>query len=629
MYGFLEKNLKIQFIKLRIVLFPILFIVFSGFSQELLPLKKEVELFNIKLKPKNPDKNTEDFDTLSLPFIDDFSTSDIIVNNTLFDDSGGVYINNRFCINPPTFQVATFDGLDYKGEPYSETNQFSRGKCDTLISNPIDLNNKNDVFISFWWQAQGNAVPQVATDSFHLLFLDNTNNWNLIWSQTGQAQADFKQEIIKIDSQYLYKGFRFKFESFGNQSGMFGVWHLDYIYIDDDRSATDSVLNDIAYSNTPSSFLKKYWAMPIWQFFENPAQELNDSITSSLNNFKNDGTGFPFIVETNVDLIDNFSSNTVNIHNEPANSIDQSELQKIVTATNNSYSFIQSVSEFTTIQNRFTVVSNDQNIGDTISGEIADFQTTRNDTISSYTTLADYYAYDDGTAEQAFKISTQDGLVMQEFSLNRKDTLYGLSVHFPGNTFDYDSNQIVWMVWDSIQAGDDYDIDHIIYDDRGLISVADSVNKFVFYNFIEPVVVENKFFIGYKQDDDYDVLIGYDINSDPGFEPIYFNTNGTWQKFQQSEGVLMIRPHFRPHLFASVEEEFEELDVNVFPNPATEQVNFSREIEQVEVYNLSGELMIHQEESSNSIRIDELESGMYFVLLKVGDKIKRTKVIKL
>ena len=593
-----------------------------------MPLRYEYQLANIKQKAKNNNKAGGVPDTLSLPFIDDFSTSGFEVNLNLFQDSSGVFVNNRFCVNPPSYQVATFDGIDFNGQPYSESNQFARGRCDTLTSNPIGLIGKDNVYMSFWWQAQGNAVPQVSTDSIHLLFFDVDSNWNLVWSEMGQVQDEFKQEIIKVDSQYLHGGFKFKFENFGNQSGMFGVWHLDYIYIDNDRSSTDSVINDIAFSNTPSSFLKKYWAMPIWQFFENPAAEVNDSIASSLNNFKFDGTGFDFIVQTNANLIDNLSGSSVEILNNPSFSIAQYEQQKYVSASNSDYSFINSVSEFTTIQNKFSVVSNDQNIGDTINGQIMDFNTTQNDSVSSYTTLADYYAYDDGTAEQLFRLTTQDGMVMQKYEVNRKDTLYGVSVHFPRNVFDYDSNQIVWMVWDSINVGDDYNIDHILHDERGLISIKDSINGFAFYNFLEPVIVEGDFYIGYRQDDDYDILVGYDINSSPGFEPIYFNTSGVWQRFQQNEGVLMIRPHFRSHQFTSVDDEIKELEVGVYPNPTNGVIHFSEYVNQIEVYHLNGRMVLSQNELINSIDISNLDNGMYFLSLRSGSEIKRTKIIK-
>jgi len=162
----------------KYLLLPIIFIN-TVFAQELVPLREEFTLKNRNVISEQFNKGPQGIDTLTLPFIDDFSTSKFKPNPLLFNDTGGIYINNRYCVNPPTFNVASFDGLDNKGQPYSESNEFDRGKCDELTSSPINLEGQTDVYMTFWWQAQGNAVPQVSTDSIHLLFYNNDRTWNL------------------------------------------------------------------------------------------------------------------------------------------------------------------------------------------------------------------------------------------------------------------------------------------------------------------------------------------------------------------------------------------------------------------------------------------------------------------
>lgn len=617
--------------KIHFLYISLIFFAFRGHSQELLPIKFEPKLsLSSKNTPLNL-KNGTTLDTLELPFIDEFSTSYLTPNHLLFEDSGGTFVNNRFGVNPPTLNVVTFDGLKFDGKPYSETNQFERGKCDTLTSAPINLQNKNNVYMSFWWQAQGNAVPQVSSDSLHLMFYSENNTWEKVWAQTGQPLNDFTFEILQVDSHFLHQGFKFKFESFGNRSGMYGVWHLDYIYLDDNRSANDTLINDIAFSNTPSSFLKKYWVMPKWHFQNNPSAELNDSIITTLNNFKNDGTGLPFIIETRAQSIDNSNGNLVIIHDNPANSITAEQKQKKVVATNSSFDFINQSDKFLAIENRFKVTSNDQNIGDTVNGNVVKFSTTQNDSISSFTLLADYYAYDDGTAEQAFRINTIDGLVMQEYEISQSDTLFGMSLYFPGNPFQYDSTQIVLMVWDTIITGSSYNPNHILYDERVLIKVADSLNGFAKYNFLEPVVVNKKFYIGYRQDTDDEILIGYDINNNLNFEPIYFNTNGNWQRFQLNDGVLMIRPHFKKMVVASVGKKLSGLTNNlvIYPNPAQSTLHFNEEVNQIYIYNLNGSLVTSTQIKTDFISISSLEKGMYFIVVStLNNGFKRSKFIK-
>ena len=629
MFGFPEKNLRIQLNKLRFSFIILAFFSVTTFAQELVALRNN-RLQQPTNSPIKQNKNGSTLDTLDLPFVDDFSTSNLVVNDLMYEDSGGVFVNNTMCIAPPSFNTITFDGLNFEGQPYSESNEFKRGICDTLLSAPIDVKNKSNVFFSFWWQAQGNAVPQVSADSIQLLFLDSLGNWNQVWYETGQPQNDFQFVSISLDSSnYLHSGFKFKFESFGNQSGMFGVWNIDYIYLDDDRSVNDNSINDISFSTRPSSFLRKYWAMPKWHFFNNPSTEINTSVTSTLNCFKVDNTGLDFIIETNADCIDSSNQSSINIHFNGANSIGQGELQKELEGTGLNSSFINNDENYLAIENKFKVVSNDQEIGDTVNGQIADFNTTQNDSISSFTLLADYYAYDDGTAEQAFRITSQDGLVVQEYQTSQSDTLYGMSIYFPGNTFQYDSAQIILMVWDSVAAGDNYNSDNILYDERVLISVADSVNGFAQYNFFEPVVVDEKFYIGYRQDTDDDILIGYDINSNPGFEPIYFNTDGTtWQRFQLNEGVLMIRPHFKKIQIANIDKKIKELEVSIYPNPANEVLNFSIEVDSYSIFDLNGRKVQNQFDNTSNTDISNLDNGMYFILIEKDGLIKRTKFIK-
>ncbi|UOQ74883.1 hypothetical protein [Hymenobacter cellulosilyticus] len=115
---------------------------------------------------------------LSLPFFDDFSTQPEGAPSTQrWEAGGGVLVNNRFVLAPPSRGAATFDGLNAKGLPrgsfFSDT--------DTLTSQPIDLSGltaASNVYLSFFWQA-GNIVsaPTAASSSrpvfIQLEFLGN------------------------------------------------------------------------------------------------------------------------------------------------------------------------------------------------------------------------------------------------------------------------------------------------------------------------------------------------------------------------------------------------------------------------------------------------------------------------
>ena len=88
-------------------------------------------------------------DTLKLPFFDDFNQYSVWPDANLWTDSSA-FINYNFPINPPTLGVATFDGLDFEGNPYNNSNVNAAGLCDELTSN-------QSIFL------------QMTTD-FHILF---------------------------------------------------------------------------------------------------------------------------------------------------------------------------------------------------------------------------------------------------------------------------------------------------------------------------------------------------------------------------------------------------------------------------------------------------------------------------
>lgn len=63
-----------------------------------------------------------------------------------------------------------------------------------------------------------------------------------------------------------------------------------------------------------------------------------------------------------------------------------------------------------------------------------------------------------------------------------------------------------------------------------------------------------------------------------------------------------------------------DIDINIYPNPAIDQVNIesSEEITGIEIYNLSGELL--QVQSSLTVDTTELLGGTYFIKMQIGGK---------
>src|SRR5687767_15825464 len=69
----------------------------------------------------------------TLPFIDDFSNNSTFPNQLKWEGFS-IYQNAHFPVNPPTYGVATMDGLSFKGTPYFTGSGSSHGSADTLTS---------------------------------------------------------------------------------------------------------------------------------------------------------------------------------------------------------------------------------------------------------------------------------------------------------------------------------------------------------------------------------------------------------------------------------------------------------------------------------------------------------------
>ncbi|MBP5473444.1 MAG: hypothetical protein J6X92_01635, partial [Bacteroidales bacterium] len=160
-------------------------------------------------------------DTISLPFIDDFSYSRVYPDSRLWIDNY-VFINNTFSINQPTVGVATFDILNENGKIYSNISAYGF-EADRLTSSPIDLNYtaSDSIMLSFFYEAGGLGDKPEINDNLVLQFYSPSNNrWEQVWSNESVSFDGFKPVVIAItEAKYLQKGFQFRFINYGSLNG--------------------------------------------------------------------------------------------------------------------------------------------------------------------------------------------------------------------------------------------------------------------------------------------------------------------------------------------------------------------------------------------------------------------------
>jgi len=143
------------------------------------------------------------------------------------------------------------------------------------------------------------------------------------------------------------------------------------------------------------------------------------------------------------------------------------------------------------------------------------------------------------------------------------------------------------------------------------------LNDFKRYVIDENIVVSGKYYIGWEQQDNRKIYVGWDINK-RNEERLFYNLDGSWTN-TSFEGSLMLRPDFGfAQIRASIEEKTptENQFVIAYPNPAKNEVRFSFEGERanIRVYDLSGRLMLNEQiDPEESVALNGFSNGIYIL----------------
>jgi len=399
-----------------------LIVVHLGYSQLLIKpiVKKESPQ-----SKKAVSKTSKVVSPATLPFWDDFSIASglpdsirVWGNDTTlqwnFEESRNVFINPSLAINPPTLNVATFDGLDESGR----FNTSSDPWADQLQSDTIDLFGRGNVVLSFYWQAGGNVEIPEEGDSIRLQFYnpdDTVLSWRTQWSMDGGDLASnqdsvFTQEAINVSSDFLNEKFVFRFQSFGDKDGPFDAWHLDWIYLDDGRNrneALDDAYDDGAFSNQISSPIAPFYSIPANQFTADNRYIQNQRTSLSYLNEIPDNvvTGFDILLTYTIGLANN--GEVILTDQRAGNTLTKDfDYDDITLGLTDPFSgdVILADQDFSSLLALDSAVLSvtcylDEDPESTFNSPPIDLRV--NDTIRAEYLLHDYYAYDDGTAEYA------------------------------------------------------------------------------------------------------------------------------------------------------------------------------------------------------------------------------------
>lgn len=567
-------------------------------------------------------------DTITLPFFDDFSSTTIYPDQKLWADNYA-YINSQFGVNPPTIGVATLDALDQNGALYTRAS-FSSFSADTMTSRFINLNFPVDsnIYLSFFYQAKGLGHMPGPNDSLLVQFYAPLKHaWNTVWATTtdsaeiaNDSVVAFKQVLIPVkDTSYLHTAFRFRFRNYASLkmsssqgSGIAGDnsdWNIDYVYLNKGRNNHDTVQDDIAITAPLPSLLSYYESIP-WGHFTNAADELMASGKTSVyyhyystNHSDSLGTDRTFSINS---LSNNYSytfgPNANNIH-AGTTMLYEPYYEKLSYDGNDSALF--AVKFF---------LSN--------YGLRNNSAYRWNDTVRRVQIFKDYYAYDDGTAENGYGIdgsNTSNARVAYQFFCFKPDSLRAIDMYF--NDVYNDANGVIFnlTVWDSNSGPG-----NVLFSraDTNFYPKFESRNHFIRYVLDQPLAIQDTFYVGWIQDGPGFLNVGLDVNH-ISTSKIFYNITGQWQ-MSSVKGSLMIRPVFGKRITTGLAENTSPLNIRIYPNPASEMIlleNTDNTQLKLSFFDLSGKLLLSSICSDVPVNISSLPTGLYIVRIENGKSL--------
>lgn len=639
----------------------LLFLSFSLNAQETLrglQVNPAVQKLHKAVKNKTEQKTKQEKAALELPFFDDFAKSVGYPDESLWTNKY-TFTNKSYAYLPISVGVATFDAIDGTGAIYPDAGTFAF-PADTLTSTYINLDypGDNTIFLSFFYQPGGlgdtpeikdsllleffsadsakwykkwhvvyNANDSVLTEKYFLK--DDTTNTTIKADSLDNLNHRFQQVFIPVnEDQYLTDTFQFRFRNYASlsvgsstesQASNVDQWNLDYVLLDQNRSANDTIYNDFAFVEPVSSLLNNYEAIPWPHYQRASAYEINDSVTTVYRNLY----GNPTEKEKWLKVTDLLGP--TGVYDGKIGAVDPILYMQIDTlSTNIDYNFPISLDEDSALFEVQTYFKN--------SSE-SDLRYQWNDTTTRYQKFYNYYAYDDGTSESGYGIigeGTENAMVAMRFRTYEEDTLRGVQFYFNqvlNNANQYSFKFHVWKESENLPG-------NIVYTQEGLKPEnADELNKFITYKLDSAIVLNGNFFIGWQKIGTTEMLnVGFDVNK-VNNNKLYYNFAGNWIK-SQLEGTVMIRPVFGKDINISTNVEqpdpFDQTEYTIYPNPAQDILNInikdnSTNQYRVTIFDIYGKTYLDRSLDESYIDLSTISNGVYFIRITDNQRVNTTK----
>ncbi len=562
--------------------------------------------------------------SLELPFFDDFSGSDVYPDSRKWSDRY-VFINSDYPVNPISVNVATLDAIDHTGALYEHATTWPF-PADRLTSNAINLAYpaSDSIYLSFFYQPQGRGdIPQTHDSLRVEFFSPETEDWRVAWSVPGDSLHEFKLVMLPLsDPEYLQDGFRFRFSNIASiadnrhNPGTMGNcdhWHVDYVYLNRGRTYADTVFSDVAFIKPIRSVLNNYEAMPWNQFQAGRIAEMGSVLPVAYRNLDNTER----IVQRNFSIYDVYENRTA--HSFPGGAAGIGPRQIHDFNADLTWSFTSANPDSALFRVRAWL---------TVEG----LEPRYNDTVVYHQRFSNYFALDDGTAENGYGLAgggSENARIACRFRAYRADSLRAIKIYF-NQSLNHASRQYFNLaVWDD----DNGRPGNIIYLQEGLRPVyEDELNRFHTYHLDNAVPVSQIFYVGIIQTTTEFLNIGFDVNRN-NRNRLFYNIFGEWRN-SSFEGSLMIRPVVgESHPPLSVADPPGTQHIRVYPNPARDILFIDTGPESApgsatySLINSAGQIVYQEDAAIRSIDVSKFPAGIYFVRIEFMDGRRDTRKV--
>lgn len=572
---------------------------------------------------KIPDQSAsvkQSIKSISLPFLDDFSKESIYPDAGLWLDSN-VFINRDYPIAPPSIGVATFDGVSKTGNPYDTTLVSTLSfPADVLTSAPINLSllPADNVFLSFYWQAEGRGNDPEASDTLLLQFYNPTTQiWKTVWFKNGYDPAandtSFKLVHLPIvDTAWLKNDFQFRFRNYATTSGNVDHWHIDYVYLDKNRTAADTVFSDVSFVYNTGSLLKNYYAMPRQQYITTEMKSAlsftirnNDTIVknTSLKDtiFNSTGTAECSYNAGNANFPSYFNSGYISnpLFSNPATSDAPLYSFPAILPKDSTFT-LEAILSASPDKNRW------------------------NDTLRFRQVFENYFAYDDGTTEGGYGINLSGAQIAYQFKLNVTDTLFALNMVFNWMGPNVNQQPFKIRVWADNGSGSP---GALIYED----TIANPNYQYVYhsgwgnltnmyfpYILKTPQVLSGTIYVGFIQYTNPTTTLlnlGLDKNTDAR-NKMFYNIGSGWSLSALNIPCSwMIRPVFGSKKgLAGISSSGNAHQILVYPNPTTGVIELpTANYSSSEIFQSDGKKIHTPLLADRFIDLSEFPNGLYLL----------------